>query len=160
MKTSRLLVAVAVCALSSVPLASAQDSAATAKPAMSMEMDAQMVQMHDKTTQMQSEMDAIRAATDPKERQKLMQAHMQTMQDSMATMRSMSKAMTADSHGGGMAMGGSKEMPAKGAPADMGMMSGNMMQRHQMMERRMEMLQTMIDQMLQHQQVMESTRAK
>ena len=36
------------------------------------------------------------------------------------------------------------------------MMGGDMMQHHQMMEKRMGMIQMMMDQMLQHQQMMES----
>ena len=155
LKTSILVAAFVTCALVA-PLASAQDQAAPAKPAMSMPMDAQMSQMHTNMTLMQSQMDTIHATTNPKERQKLMQAHMQTMQDSMAMMRSMSKPMPMDgSQGGGMAMGADK-----GKPSDKGMMGGDMMKHHQMMEERMGMMQTMMEQMLQHQQVMESMPAK
>ena len=39
-------------------------------------------------------------------------------------------------------------------------MNANMADRQQMMEKRMEVLQTMMDQMVQHQQVMESTPAR
>jgi hypothetical protein len=155
MKTSLLVTAVATCALV-VPMASAQDTAAPARPATSMPMDARMSQMHTNMTLMQSQMDTIHATTNPKERQKLMQAHMQTMQESMAMMRSMSKPMTMDGgHGGGMAMGGDK-----GKPGDKGMMGGDMMKHHQMMMERMDMMQTMMEQMLQHQQMMESMSAK
>ena len=147
MKTSILAAAVVTCTLVT-PMASAQDTAAPAKPAMSMPMDAQMSQMHTNMTLMQSQMDTIHATTNPKERQKLMQAHMQTMQDSMAMMRSMNKPMTMDGGpGGGMAMGADK-----GKPGDKGMMGGDMMKHHQMMEERMGMMQTMMEQMLQHQQ--------
>lgn len=150
MKTSILAAAVVTCTLVT-PMASAQDTAAPAKPAMSMPMDAQMSQMHTNMTLMQSQMDTIHATTNPKERQKLMQAHMQTMQESMAMMRSMSKPMPmGGGQGGGMAMGGDK-----GKPGDKGMMK-----HHQMMEERMGMMQTMMEQMLQHQQAMESMPAK
>ena len=155
MKTSILAAAVVTCALVT-PMASAQDTAAPAKPAMSMPMDAQMSQMHTYMTLMQSQMDTIHATTNPKERQKLMQSHMQTMQESMAMMRSMSKPTPmGGGQGGGMAMGGDK-----GQPGDKGMMGGDMMKRHQMMEERMGMIQTMMEQMLQHQQVMESMPTK
>ncbi len=148
MKTSILYVAVTACALSSIPLASAQDRDAPTKPEMSMQMNAKMSQMQEKMTKMQSQMDKIHATTDPKERQALMQAHMQTMQECMAMM------MDGD-QGAGMAMGGDKSMAG-----DKDMMGGNMMQRHQMMEKRLGMMQMMMAHMLQHQQAMESTPAK
>ena len=155
MKTLILVAVVVACSLV-VPMASAQDTAAPAKTAMSMPMDAHMSQMHTNMTLMQTQMDKIHATTNPKERKTLMQAHMQTMQESMAMMRSMSKPMPMDgSQGGGMAMGGDK-----GQPGDKGMMGGDMMKRHQMMEERMGMIQTMMEQMLQHQQAMESMPAK
>lgn len=156
MKTPYLFVAITACALASLPLASAQDKAAVATPVEKTQMDAQMTAMQANMTAMQSQMDEIRATTDPKERQKLMQAHMQTMQESMAMMRSMHKPMKMDGgQGDGMAMGADK-----GTPGDKGMMGGGMMQRHQMMEMRMGMMQTMMDQMLQHQQAMESMPAR
>jgi len=156
MKASFLLIAVTACVLSSAPLATAQDEAAPTKPAMSTEMDAQMSQMRANMTEMQAQMEKVHATTDPKERQKLMRAHMQTMQESMAMMRSMNKPMVMDgSQCGAMAIGGDKSMPS-----DKGMMGGDMMQHHQMMEKRMGMMQMMMDQMLQHQQMMESTPAK
>ena len=155
MKTLILVAVVVACSLV-VPMASAQDTAAPAKTAMSMPMDAHMSQMHTNMTLMQTQMDKIHATTNPKERKTLMQAHMQTMQESMAMMRSMSKPMPMDgSQGGGMAMGGDK-----GQPGDKGMMGGDMMKRHQMMEERMGMMQTMMEQMLQHQQVIESMPAR
>jgi len=123
MKTPMLVAAVITCALVVPVVVSAQDTAAPAKPALSMPMDAHMSQMHTNMTLMQSQMDTIRATTNPQERQKLMQTHMQTMQESMAMMR-------------------------------------DMMKHHQMMQERMGMMQTMMDQMLQHQQVMESMPAK
>lgn len=156
MKISYLLVAITGCALSSAPAATPQDIAAPAKPAMSMEMDSQMSQMQANMTTMQSQMDKIHATTDPKERQKLMQSHMQTMQENMATMRIMSKPMKMDGgQGDGMAMG-----PGKGMPDNKGMMGGDMTQHHQMMEKRMGMMQMMMDQMLQHQQAMEPMPAR
>ena len=155
MKTSILAAAVVTCTLVT-PMASAQDTAAPAKPAMSMPMDAQMSQMHTNMTLMQSQMDTIHATTNPKERQKLMQAHMQTMQESMAMMRSMSKPMPmGGGQGGGMAMGGDK-----GKPGDKGMMGGDMMQHHHMMQERMGMMTMMMQQMLDHLQMMESMPAK
>lgn len=92
MKTPILFAAVFTCALV-VPVASAQDTTAPTKPAMSTPMDAHMSQMQTNMTLMQSQMDTIRATTNPKERQKLMQAHMQTMQENMGMMRTMMDQM-------------------------------------------------------------------
>jgi len=143
MKTSFLFTTITAITLSSIPIASAQDDPAPAKPAMSMETDTQMSQMQANMTKMQSQMETIHATTDPKERQKLMQAHMQTMQENMTMMRAMSKPMKmGGGQGDGMAAG------------------GDMMQHHQMMEKRMGMMQMMMDQMLQHQQMMESMPAR
>ena len=137
-----LVASIVACALA-VPVASAQDKSAPAKPAMSVEMDAQMSRMQENMRAMRAQMEKIHATTDPKERQKLMQAHMQTMQDNMKAMHSMSKPMMMDGgQGGGMAMG------------------GDMMKHHQMMEERMGMMEMMMEQMLQHQQMMESAPVK
>lgn len=155
MKTSILVAAAVACALA-VPMASAQDQTAPAKPTMDVQMDAQMSQMQANMKDMQAQMAKIHATTNPKERQKLMQAHMQTMRDSMAMMGNMNKPMMMDGgQGGGMPMGADKAKPA-----GKGMMGGDMMKHHQMMEDRMGMMQMMMDQMLQHQQMMESMPAK
>jgi len=71
---------------------------------------------------MQDQMAKIRAASDPKEHQRLMDEHMKTMHESMSMMNGM--------------MGEGK-----------GMGSG---QRMQMMERRMDMMQMMMQQMMEH----------
>jgi hypothetical protein len=115
-----------------------------------------MSQMQVNMTKMQSQMEKIHATTDPKERQKLMQAHMKTMQESMTMMRAMSKPMKMDD---GQAKG-AVASGDKSAPGNKGMMSGDMMQHHQMMEERMGMMQMMMDQMLQHQQMMEAMPAR
>ena len=118
MKTSILISAIVACALSA-PIVSAQEKSAPAKPAMSMDMDKQMSQMQQNMKKMQQQMEKLRATTDPKERQKLMQEHMQTMQENMKAMRGM---------GGPMMMGGKKGDMAE----------GDMMKRHEMMEKRMD----------------------
>lgn len=155
MKAPLLFAAVITCALP-VPVAFAQDMTAPAKPAISMPIDSHMSQMQTNMTLMQSQMDTIRATTDPKERQKLMQTHMQAMQENVAMMRNMSKpTKMGGGQSGGMAM-----TAEQGKPSGNGMMGGDMMKHHQMMEERMGMMQAMMDQMLQHQQVMESMPAK
>jgi len=149
MKTSILIAAITACALSA-PTALAQDPTAPDKSAMRMNMGQQMSALQANMTAMQAQMEQIHATTDRKERQKLMQAHMQAMQDNMKAMRGM---------GGPMMMGG-------GQPGDMAMGSGkpmageDMKQRHQMMESRMSLMQMMMEQLLQHQQAMESMPAK
>lgn len=133
MKTSVLICAAVACVLSA-PIVSAQDKSAPAKPAMNMDMDKQMAPMQENMKKMQQQMDKIAKTTDPKERQKLMQEHMQTMQENMKAMRSM---------GGPMMMGSSTKSKQGG------MSEGDMMKRHEMMEKRMDMMQMMMEQMMQ-----------
>jgi len=151
MKTPSLVAAIVVCALSSVPAASAQDNAPPGKPAMSMDMGQPMSTMQANMKDMQAQMEKIRATTDPKERRKLMEAHMQAMQECMATMREQDKPMMAmgGDQTGGMAMGGDK---AKAG--------GDMMKHHQMMQSHMGTMEMMMEQMLQHMQMMESVPSK
>ena len=98
----------------SMPLGSAA-AQGMATPEHSAKMDAQM-----KT--MQGMHEKMMAAKTPEERSKLMAEHKKTMQDGMAMMEGMS---------GGAGMGGMKGMQG---------MSGEMGTRHQMMEKRMEMM--------------------
>ena len=60
MKTS-ILVAAIVGSTLSMPILAAQDKAAPAKPAMSMEMNKQMPQMQENMKKMQQQMEKIRA---------------------------------------------------------------------------------------------------
>jgi len=82
--------------------------------------------MMDSMKTMQDQMEKLRAATDPKERQRLMQEHMKTMRDTMAAMHGML----------GTAMGG-------------GMGTG-------MTQRRMDTMQMMMEQMIEHQSAMQN----
>jgi hypothetical protein len=149
MKTSILIAAITACALST-PIASAQDRAAPGKPAVGMAMGQQMSHMQQNMSAMQAQMASIRTTTDPAERQKLMQAHMKSMQDNMRAMSAMGgPMMMGGDQRGGMAMGDGQPMAG-----------GDLMQRHQVMETRMNMMQMMMEQMLQHMQAMESMPAK
>ncbi len=156
MKTSILLVAMVACTLQA-SIASAQEKAAPAKPAMpmGMNMDKQLPQMQDNMKKMQQQMEKIRATTDPKERQKLMQAHMQAMQENMKAMRGM---------GGPMMMGGGEHggMMKQDMNGDMkdGMKNGDLMKHRDMMEKRMDMMQMMMEQMVQRDQMMQPAPAK
>ena len=119
----------------------------TAKMDMS-KMDAQMKKMREMHQKMV-------AAKTPEERSQLMAEHMKTMQDSMQMMGGMSGM-----HGGGMgAMGGSAAADAKPMPGMPGMaakpatpgmsgMAGNMPAHHQMMEKRMAMMESMMQMMM------------
>ena len=157
MKTSILIAAIISSALSAFA-ASAQEKTPPAKPAMNMDMgkpmpekstpakpamgmgmdmDKQMPQMQEKMKLMQAQMDKIQKATDPKEREKLLKEHMQTMQENMKAMRNM---------GGPMMMGDKKG----------GMKEVDKTKRDDMADKRMDMMQMMMEQMLQRDQVMEA----
>jgi len=149
MKTSIFIGGIVACTLSA-PIVSAQGVSAPASPAMSMDMDRHMTRMQENMTKMQNQMDRLRKTTDAAERQKLMREHMQAMQENMKTMRGMGGPMlTGSGQRGGMAMGGQKDMAG-----------GDVMQRQEMMEKRMDTMQMMMEQMLQHDQAMETMPAK
>jgi len=89
---------------------------------------------------MQAQMAQLQTATDAAERQKLLSAHMQLMQEQMASMRGMGGGMMQMMHGGaGMGMG---MQPGTDAGARQ---PGA---RHQRVEDRMDMLQMMMEQMM------------
>ena len=95
-------------------------------------------------------MEKLQATTDPQERQKLMQEHMQAMQENMKAMHSM---------GGPMMMAGGKPgaMDKDGHKHKAG---GDMTKHHAMMEKRMDMMQMMMEQMMQHDRMTGSMPAK
>ena len=100
-----------------------------------------MEKMQEQMKKMREQMDRIHAAKDPQERQKLMTEHMQSMRDSMNTMHAM---------GGGM-MGKKGEPMMEGSGDSGGAPMGKMMmKRHKMMEDRMDMMQMMLEQMMEH----------
>ena len=111
-----------------------------AKPAM--DADKQMPAIQANMAKMQRQMDAIATTTDPKERQKLMQTHMQTMQENMKAMREM----------GGSGMKGGSAPMAMGNRASMP--KPDMQMRQDMAEKRMDMMQEMMDQMMQREKAM------
>ncbi len=155
MKTS--ILAAAIFAALSVPIASAQDKPTPAKPgmemgmgmgkaaqdsaapAMNMDTDKQSAKTQANMEKMHQQMDKIGTTTDPKERQKLMQEHMQTMQENMKTMRGMgSPKMKGGAEHGGMMMGD------KNAATQ----SSDMQKRQDMTDTRMDMMQDMMEQMM------------
>jgi hypothetical protein len=79
-----------------------------------------------------------------------MQEHMRTMQENMKSMGGMGgPMMKGDGGQGRMAMVGPRSMSA-----------GDIDQRQEMMERRMDMMQMMMVQMMQHDRMMESAPAR
>jgi len=157
MKNPLLSAAIVACALSS-PILAADDKAPTATPAMGMDMDRQMSQMQASMKIMQQQMERLRTTTDPRERQKLMQQHMQAMQDHMKMMRGMGGPMMS---GGATGMGGPMKMGDGMAMGERkGMADDDMMRHHDMLEKRVDMLQMMMEQMKQHDRMQESGPAK
>jgi hypothetical protein len=74
---------------------------APAKPAPKADgMDGMMHGMQRNMKRMQDEMAAIRAAKDPKEKERLMEEHLKTMESSMAMMKKMMEGRKM-MHGGG-----------------------------------------------------------
>ena len=144
MKTTILISAIAACALSA-PIAFAQEKPTPAKPAMNMD-DKQAAPSQENMKLMQQQMEKIGTTTDPKERQKLMQAHMKTMQENMKAMRGMGGPMMMDDKKGGGMMGGKKG----------GMKDSDMNKRQEMTEKRMDMMQMMMEQMMQRDQAKDS----
>ena len=87
----------------------AQQPAAPAKPAMNMDADKDGAKTQANMDKMKQQMDQIATTTEPKERQKLMQEHMQTMKDSMKSMGGMGgPKMKGKGEHGGMMMGNKK----------------------------------------------------
>ena len=88
----------------------------------------------------QTQADRLKQTSDPKERQMLMQEHMQAMQEGMRMMRGMAggKGDAPAQKGGGMMMGGDMHQS----------MHGDQMNR-------MDMMQQMMEQMMQHMSAMQ-----
>ncbi len=103
--------------------------------------DKAIAQMQGQMKKMQDIMARMQQTTDPADRQKLMTEHMQAMEEGMKTMRGMSgtmRGMMGRKEGAGTGMGGAGPMSPE------------------MMERRVNMMQMMMEQMMQHQNASES----
>jgi hypothetical protein len=115
------------------------------------DMEEQMQKMQEHMKEMQAQMEKIRQTTDPKERQRLMQEHMQGMGEQMQMMQGMGGCMMMRGMMGGRQQ--STATPGKKGGMDCPMMKGGDPGRGQeMMEQRMDMMQMMMEQMLQHQE--------
>ena len=101
---------------------------------------AHMQQMHQHMDAMHAQMQAIHAEKDPEKRQQLMQAHRQSMHEGMKMMHGMR------GHG---RMGMMQEEKPRHKKGD-GKMDQNARMEH--MEHRMDMMQRMMNQMMQHEE--------
>jgi hypothetical protein len=143
-KAKFVAAALAAALAGGVPLVLAQDKPA-AKSRAGMQMEQKMQeQMMGRMKTMQAQLDRIHQSTDPVERQKLIQEHMKSMQETMQAMRGMGGGMIGKMGHGAMA-GGGMTGGSRGAGPSM-----------EMMEQRMDMMQMMMEQMMQHQQMMQS----
>lgn len=125
-----------------------------------MNTDGAMMDMDGQIEKMQELMARIRTTADPKERQRLMQEHMQAMHDGMKSMRGMGKMMGKHKDSAiredGRTQHDDAAAPRKsgadknGGMMDGKMMMGGMMKRHKMMMQRMERMESMMEQMLEH----------
>lgn len=165
---TRLMIAAMMTAALVAPQALAQMPAKGDKPAMPMAGDADMdkyyAAMQERYKKMQDQMGRLGKAKDPKERQKILEEHWKTMHEGMDTMMGRGgmghgMMMGGMSSGGGMGQGGKMGPGAGMGPgtgmgpgAGMGSMSPDMLnQRQRRIEQRMDMMQMMMDQMMQHQ---------
>ena len=104
--------------------------------------DRDMQNMHIAVLGLEEQMTKIRSASDPTEREKLMVEHMSMIRDVMSRLRAAMSTMI-KMGAGGLVKGGTAG--AGSPPPDMGVM-----------EQYMEMLQSMLDQMMQHVDMMKT----
>lgn len=132
------------------------EAAAPAKPA-SADVGRTTERMKENLKKMEGQVEKIRKTKDPGERDRLLSEHMQTMRENMMMGQSMMEGGMG-MMGGGMLGKGMREqcMRMMGGQGGMGMMGGGMgpdamMDRMQQMEKRMDMMQMMLEQTLKSQ---------
>ena len=118
-----------------IPAKKTIKASATKSPSMPNEA---MGAMDGKIKAMREMHEKMMAAKTPEERKALMADHMKAMQDGMSMMEKM------DSMGGMSMMGDMKGMASKGPDAKKNGMSMDMMEHHDAMQKRMEMMTTMM----------------
>ena len=101
--------------------------------------------MQERMKKMQEQMQKIHATRDPKERQKLMEEHMESMRKGMKMMHGMDRKPKGERP---PQDGGEKGAENSGEIGEM--MGGMMMKKHTMMEDRLDAMQKMMEQMLEH----------
>ncbi len=114
-----------------------------------------MAQMQDHMKKMQDVMARLQKTTDPAERKKLMDEHTKSMQEGMQMMRGMAGGMMQGMLAGGMMDGSMMGQAPKDGAAKSGPMGRGAPISPEMMERRMDMMQMMMEQMMQHQKAFE-----
>ncbi len=106
-----------------------------------------MEKMQEKMKKMQEQMEKIHSAKNPQERQKLMKEHMQSMQEGMKMMGGMGEGMK----GGDMMARARKDQAESMTDAGDSMgMCVTMMKKHNSVEARLNMMQKMMEQMMEH----------
>jgi len=123
-------------------------------PAKPKAEDKTAAQMHDHMKKMQDLMARMQKTTDPAERKTLMDEHTKAMQEGMQTMRGMGGGMMQGMKMGEMMEGGMMGKAPKDGARKPGMGRGAPMS-PEMMERRMDMMQMMMGQMMEHQKALE-----
>jgi hypothetical protein len=113
-------------------------TAAATAPAPSAPASAAASAMDDRMKNMQAMRDKMMNAKTPAERQALMDEHMKAMHEGMAMMKGMKGMKGMGNMQGMQGMQGMKDMPMM-----------DMTKHHQMMEMRIEMMQTMMEMMMQ-----------
>jgi hypothetical protein len=108
--------------------------------------DQTIQKMQANTKRMQSQLEQMAKSKDPNQRQKLMQEHMQTLQENMMAGKSMMGGMMDCPMMKDGMMGGGMGMMGQGMQGGMGMSGGDdmMAKRMEMMEKRMDMMQMMM----------------
>jgi hypothetical protein len=108
--------------------------------------DQTIQKMQANSKRMQSQLEQMAKSKDPNQRQKLVQEHMQTLQENMMAGKSMMGGMMDCPMMKDGMMGGGMGMMGHGMQGGMGMSGGDdmMTKRLEMMEKRMEMMQMMM----------------
>lgn len=124
-----------------------------AKPVQAPDAEKSVQKLKENARKLQAQTDKITKTRDPKERQKLLAEHMQTLQESMMTAKGMQAGgMNCPMMGGDQGGGGMMGMMHGGQGGGMTCgMPGEMMKRHEMMEKRMDMMQMMLENLMKSQ---------
>ena len=120
--------------------------AAAAPPASVKNTEQTLQQMKQNADKLRVQMDKILKTKDPAERQKLMQEHMQTLRSSMATAAGAMGGASGGGMGMGMMSGGMMDCSGMGG-AGGGAANPAMSDRLNQMEKRLDMMQMMLEDM-------------
>ncbi len=133
------LLALALC----VPLAHAWDQPAPARSAAHANLDQQMRRQRENMIVMQQQLDELQATSEPARRRQLLQAHLQSMRDTVKLMLSMADlSMRGHGDDGGRPSGGYGSTPD---PEEQ--------HRYAMLKERLDMLQAMMEQLVERERI-------